>query len=827
MTEGHIQELSLETVMGDRFGRYSKSIIQERALPDIRDGLKPVQRRILFSMYKDGNTYDKAFRKSAKSVGNVMGNFHPHGDSSIYEALVRMSQDWKLRAPLVEMHGNNGSIDNDPPAAMRYTEARLSKLAGELLRDLDKDTVEMVLNFDDTEYEPTVLPAHFPNLLVNGATGISAGYATEIPPHNLGEVIDALVYLLAHPNAKLDELMQFVQGPDFPTGGIVQGIDGIRSAYETGRGRIIVRARTEIKPLKANKAQIEISEIPYEVNKAALVKKIDEIRLNKDVAGITEVRDESDRDGLSIVIELGKDANAQGILDYLFKKTDLQITYNFNMVAIHNQRPERVGLKQALQAFLDHQVEVITKRTEFDLKKAQDRQHIVSGLIKAMSILDEVIATIRASENRKDAKANLMAQYDFSEPQAEAIVTMQLYRLTNTDVTQLKAEFDELNAKIAEYNLILSEPKELRKVLRNELKAMRKEYATDRLTSIEDQVQELKIDQTVTVVDEDVMLLVSKSGYVKRSSIRSFNASGDDNGLRDDDEIVYMDRVNTLQHLFMLTDRGNVVYRPVHEIVDVRWKEAGEHLSQTITGLAPEEYVIAAKIVDDVNKLSGDWVTVTSDGLIKRTKFSDLAPKSTYRKKPTPYIKLKNEAAFVVNTVWVDDVKQANDEVILTSHQANGLRYSLDEVPTSGARTAGVKAMALADEDDWITGMMIHHQDAKQALAIISNRGAFKWMDIDEIPVTSRARKGVAIMRELKKEPHRIVKSVGLNQENPDLLTILTSTDQTIEINPADHPMGQRYSNGSFVLDAQTDGVPLDMQAKPAETESETVPTGV
>lgn len=806
----NIQEISLETVMGDRFGRYSKSIIQERALPDIRDGLKPVQRRILFAMFKDGNTYDKAFRKSAKSVGNVMGNFHPHGDSSIYEALVRMSQYWKLRAPLIEMHGNNGSIDNDPPAAMRYTEARLSKLAGEMLRDLDKETVEMVLNFDDTEYEPTVLPAHFPNLLVNGSTGISAGYATEIPPHNLGEVIDALVYLLAHPKAKLGELMQFVQGPDFPTGGIIQGIDGIRSAYESGRGRIIVRSRTTIKALKAGKSQIDISEIPYEVNKAALVKKIDEIRLNKDVAGITEVRDESDRDGLSIVIELGKDANAQGILDYLFKKTDLQITYNFNMVAIHNQRPERVGLKQALSAFLEHQVEIITKRTEYDLAKAQSRQHIVSGLIKAMSILDQVIATIRASENRKGAKENLMAEYDFSEPQAEAIVTMQLYRLTNTDVTQLEHEFAELNAKIEAFNLILSEPKELRKVLRNELKSLRKEYATDRLSSIEDQVQELKIDQTVTVADEDVMMLVSKSGYVKRSSIRSYNASGDDNGLRDDDEVVFVNRVNTLQHLFMLTDRGNVVYRPIHEIADVRWKEAGEHLSQTITGLASEELIIAVKVVDSVDALAGEWVSVTSDGLIKRTKFSDLAPRTTYRKKPTPFIKLKSSDAYVVNTVWFDDKQQANYDVILASYQANGLRYALDEVPTSGARTAGVKAMALGD-DDAITGMALSDNANDQALAFISNRGAFKWLPVDEIPKTSRARKGVAIMRELKREPHRIVSMVGIHQHQPEPLSILTDTDKLFDINPMDYPKSQRYSNGSFVIDTETSGTPVMM----------------
>jgi len=807
--QGNIQDLSLEAVMGDRFGRYSKYIIQERALPDIRDGLKPVQRRILFAMNKDGNTFDKQFRKSAKSVGNVMGNFHPHGDSSIYEAMVRMSQDWKLRAPLIEMHGNNGSIDNDPPAAMRYTEARLSKLAGEMLRDLDKKTVEMVLNFDDTEYEPTVLPAHFPNLLVNGATGISAGYATDIPPHNLGEVIDALVYLLAHPKATVEDLMQFVVGPDFPTGGIIQGVDGIRSAYENGRGRIIVRSKTAINPLRGGKSQIEVSEIPYEVNKAALVKKIDEIRLNKDVAGITEVRDESDRDGLSIVIELSKDANAEGILAYLFKKTDLQVTYNFNMVAIHNQRPERVGLKTALAAFLEHKVDIITKRTEFDLQKAQERQHIVTGLIKALSILDQVIATIRGSKDRKDAKNNLVADYDFTDAQAEAIVMLQLYRLTNTDVTQLRAEFEELSGKIALYNDILSDPKELRKVLRSELQSIKKEYATPRLTAIEAEVQELKIDQTVMVADEDVVVLVSKGGYVKRASIRSYTASGDENGLREDDEPVFMAKVNTLQHIFIFTNKGNVIYRPIHELPEFKWKDAGEHLSQSITGLTSDEVIIDVRVVDAVDNLAGEWVIATNDGAIKRTAFADLAPRSTYKKKAVIAIRLKEAASAIVGLHLIDPHVTTGQTAVLVTHHAVGLRYNVDEVPTSGNRTAGVKAMALAD-DDYIVNMAIVTDD--QALALISNRGAFKWMPASEIPVTSRARKGVAIMRELKRDSHRIMAMVVVDAKNPQALTIVTDRHKQFDIAPHDHPIGGRYSNGSFIIDVEVAGQPISMQ---------------
>ena len=808
--EQRIQELSLETVMGDRFGRYSKYIIQERALPDIRDGLKPVQRRILYAMNKDGNTYDKAFRKSAKSVGNVMGNFHPHGDSSIYEAMVRMSQDWKLRAPLIEMHGNNGSIDNDPPAAMRYTEARLSKLAGEMLTDLDKKTVEMVLNFDDTEYEPTVLPAHFPNLLVNGATGISAGYATDIPPHNLGEVIDALVYLLSHPKADLADLMEFIKGPDFPTGGIIQGLDGIKSAYESGRGKIVLRSRTNISELKGGKTQIEVTEIPYEVNKATLVKKMDEIRLNKDVAGIVDVRDVSDRDGLSIIIELAKDTNAEGVLNYLFKKTELQIPYNFNMVAIHNQRPERVGLKTALVAFLNHKSEIITKRTEFDLNKALERQHIVTGLIKALSILDEVIAAIRASENRKDAKQNLIDKFAFTDPQAEAIVTLQLYRLTNTDVTQLEAEFADLEEKVANYKEILSNPKALQKVMRSELLAIKKNYATPRLTSIEAQVQELKIDREVMVADEDVVLLVSRAGYLKRSSIRSFTASSGDNGLREDDETVFVEKVNTLQHAFIFTNLGNIIYRPIHEIPEAKWKDAGEHLSQTITGLAGDELVIKVLVVDDVEHLNGEWLMATNDGLIKRTTFADLAPRSNYKRKASPYMKLKSATSQIVGLYLLDTAELLQSEVVLVTHGAIGLRYAVEEVSTTGPRTAGVKAINLED-DDYVVAMLATDNLDSQ-IAMISNRGGFKRMPLSELPVTSRARKGVMIMRELKKDPHRIVAAVLLDAKEATNLVIFTEQGKVETVQPNEHPSGQRYSNGSFVLDVDTDGQPVRMR---------------
>lgn len=810
MSESKIQELTLEDVMGDRFGRYSKSIIQERALPDIRDGLKPVQRRILFAMNKDGNTYDKGFRKSAKSVGNVMGNFHPHGDSSIYEALVRMSQDWKLRAPLIEMHGNNGSMDGDPPAAMRYTEARLSKIAGLMLQDIDKKTVEMVLNFDDTEYEPTVLPARIPNLLVNGATGISAGYATDIPPHNLAEVVDGLIYLLAHQDATLEQLMEFIPAPDFPTGGIIQGAEGIKKAYQTGRGRIVVRAKTSIEELRGGKSQINVSEIPYEVNKAQLVKRIDEMRIMKKVEGIAEVRDETDRNGLSIAIELKREANAQGILNFLFKNTDLQINYNFNMVAIDHKRPQRVGLKRFLEAYLAFQKEIITKRTRFDLEKAQARLHIVAGLIKALSILDQVIATIRASKNRKDAKQNLIDQYAFTEPQAEAIVTLQLYRLTNTDVTELEDEQQRLETAITGFKAILGDPQKLAQVVKKELLQVKKQFGDARKTKVEEQVQELKIDTEVLVPDEDVVVLVSHDGYIKRSSTRSYSASDtDDNGLKEDDYPIFLAKSNTLAHLFLFTNRGHLIYRPVYEISDARWKDTGEHISQTI-GLDDDERIIKAMTFDDLEHQNGTFLMATNDGYIKQTTFKDYLPGRNYKKHPSTYIKLKQTTSEVLDVIYYEP-QAANQTVLLMSYTGLALRFDLAEVPINGARTAGVKSMDLRGDDLVVNVALCGDQDN---VALITTRGAYKEMKIDEIPVTSRARKGVLILRELKTNPHRVSDFMTYTADFEGALEIITDRPIIQDVLTTDHPLGSRYSNGSFVLDTDTQGLPVMLRSK-------------
>lgn len=809
MPDSKIEVMNLEAIMGDRFGRYSKSIIQERALPDIRDGLKPVQRRILFAMNKDGNTYDKGFRKSAKSVGNVMGNFHPHGDSSIYEALVRMSQDWKLRAPLIEMHGNNGSMDGDPPAAMRYTEARLAQISGLMLADIDKETVEMTWNFDDTEKEPTVLPARIPNLFVNGATGISAGYATEIPTHNLGEMIDASIYLIDHPNASLDKLMEFVPGPDFPTGGIIQGVKEIKKAYETGRGRVVVRAKTAIEDLRGGRQQITVTEIPYEVNKAQLVKRINDLRINKKVEGIADARDETDRNGLRIAIELKRGANATGVLNYLLKNTDLQINYNFNMVAIDDQRPMRVGLKHYLASYVDFQKEIVTKRTRFDLNKAQARLHIVEGLIKALSILDQVIKTIRASKNRRDAQDNLVSAYQFTQRQAEAIVALQLYRLTNTDVTALENELANLNERIAKFKQILLDDHELALVIKQELRAIKKSFDSPRQTQIESEVQKLTVDTKITVANEEVMVLVSHAGYIKRSSMRSFNASDfSDNGLREDDYPLLVTKTSTLSHLFMFTNQGNVIYRPVHEVMDAKWKETGEHISQTI-GLADDEEIIAALVVDQLEQ-SGSILMASSDGQVKQSAFADFKPGSRYKSRPTLAFKLKSSDARVVAVHYYDPLGP-KQSLVAISKAGYGLRFAVDELPVTGLRTSGVRAINLKDDDQLVDLALVEESDH---LALITQRGAFKEMLASDLELGARARRGNLVLHKLKKNPHEIADFIGHAADYQGALEIITSRPVFQDVLVADHHLGTAKSNGTFVIDTDTQGVPVLIREK-------------
>lgn len=798
--------------MGERFGRYSKYIIQERALPDIRDGLKPVQRRILYSMNKDGNTFEKGYRKSAKSVGNIMGNFHPHGDSSIYDAMVRMSQNWKNREILVEMHGNNGSMDGDPPAAMRYTEARLSEIAGYLLQDIEKNTVPFAWNFDDTEKEPTVLPAAFPNLLVNGSSGISAGYATDIPPHNLSEVIDAVVYMIDHPKASLEKLMEFLPGPDFPTGGIIQGADEIKKAYETGKGRVVVRSRTEIEELKGGKQQIIVTEIPYEVNKAVLVKKIDDVRVNNKVPGIVEVRDESDRTGLRIAIELKKDADSQTILNYLLKYTDLQVNYNFNMVAIDHFTPRQVGLQKILSSYISHRKDIIIERSKFDKAKAEKRLHIVEGLIRVLSILDEIIALIRASDNKADAKENLKVSYDFSEEQAEAIVTLQLYRLTNTDIVTLQTEENDLRELITTLSAIISDEATMYNVMKRELREVKKKFANPRLSELQAESQTIEIDIASLIAEEETFVSVTRGGYLKRTSPRSFNASSlEEVGKRDDDDLIFVKQAKTTEHLLLFTTLGNVIYRPIHELTDLRWKDIGEHLSQTISNFATDEEILYADIVTSFDQ--GLYLAVTQNGFTKRFERQELTPWRTYKSKSTKYVKLKDAKDRVVTLTPI-----VMEDLLLVTYYGYALRFSSQDVPIQGLKSSGVKGANLKNEDKLVSAFSV----TSNSFFVLTQRGSLKRMAVDDIPQTSRANRGLLVLRELKAKPHRVFLAGGVQSDtsaeqfdlftdipeeetNQQMLEVISKTGQTYEIALETLSLSERTSNGSFISDTISD----------------------
>ncbi len=744
-----IYDYSLEDILGERFGRYSKSIIQDRALPDVRDGLKPVHRRILYSMYRNKNTHDKPYQKSARAIGDVMGKYHPHGDVSIYEAMVRMSQWWKQTTTFVDMHGNNGSLDGDSAAAMRYTEARLSAIASEMLKDIDKNTILWAPNYDDTLNEPTVLPARFPNLLVNGSSGISSGYATSIPPHNLGEVIDATIKRINSPNCHLDSLLQIIKGPDFPTGGTIYGEDGIKDAFATGRGKIIHQAKYEI--IDKKKKQIIIHEIPFEVNKTNLVKKIDEINLDKKIDGINEVRDESDLNSLMrIVIDIKKDANVDAILNYLWKNTDLQITYNYNMVAIVNKRPKLVNLMQILDAYIAHQREVILNRSRFDLSFAEKQMHIVEGLIKAISVLDEVIAIIRKSKDKADAKENLIKEFAFSEKQADAIVTLQLYRLTNTDVTALEAEKENLAKIIAGLQNILADEETLKKVMKEELKRIKTKYNMPRKATIEAEIQEIKIDEKAMITPEDVKVVLTKGGYLKRVSKRSYLASNNkETMLKDGDFPILKNFANTLHTLLIFTNKGNYLYQPIHEIHEAKWNELGKHISYVFK-LGENEKIVNAFIIEDF-KQNINIVQVTKKGMAKQTVIGDFVVQRYT--KPLTAIKLKNN-----DEVIAVKIKPQKDLVIGT---ANGfvLRFAIDNIPVVGVKAAGVKAISLK-EDEVVSADLIEEQDF---LLVVTDKKTAKRVKIADIKVGKRARKGVRIIRDVKTNPYQLQQIMSID----------------------------------------------------------------
>lgn len=789
-----IFDYSLEEIMGDRFGRYSKYIIQDRALPDVRDGLKPVQRRILFSMYKDKNTYDKPTRKSAKAVGNVMGQYHPHGDSSIYDAMVRMSQNWKQREILIDMQGNNGSIDGDGPAAMRYTEARLSKISNVLLKDIDKCTVLMAPTFDDEALEPTVLPAHFPHLLVNGANGISAGYATNIPPHNLGEVIDATIKRIDSPNSRIETIMECIKGPDFPTGGTVEGKEGLLSSYKTGKGKVVVKSKYEFIKEKGME-KIVIHEIPYDTLKCNIIRKIEEIRIDKKIDGIIEVRDESDKnDNLRIVIDLKKDSNKDLIINYLLKNTDMQINYNFNMVAIVNRRPKTLGILEILDAFIAHKKEVVLKRTRFDLEHAEARIHILEGFIKALDILDEIIKTIRKSKNKSDSIENLMNEYKFTKLQAEAIVNMQLYKLTNTDVTDLKEEHSNLLILIDELKSILESEEKLKSVMKNELKEIKHEYATPRITQIKDEVSEIIIDETDLVSKEDFIVSVSKSGYIKKISLKSYTASTNEiPGVKEGDYIEGLYKLNNLDTLILFTSKGNYLYLPVRNINEFKYKDIGSHINNIIN-VSEEEHIIKSMAVTKTD----DFIVTafTKLGMTKRMSIKDF--EVTRYSKPVMMFKLKN------NDELISVSRISEEEVLLITKCGMSLKYKTSEIPLLGLKTSGVKSIKLGSEDYVINAFIINPN--KEFVTIFTDKNTSKRVKISDINLISRAKKGIKIINSPKSKKYNIINAFNSSSKTifgilrEDIAYIKSSDINIMDTKSVGSVISKKEINSIFLL---------------------------
>lgn len=773
-----IEDYSLEEIMSLRFAAYAKEIIQDRAIPDVRDGLKPVQRRILYAMYKAGNTSEKGYIKCAATVGDVLGKFHPHGDSSVYDAMVRMSQWWKQSHILVDIHGNNGSMDGDPPAAYRYTEARLAKISNELLKDLDKNTVAWAPNFDDRFLEPTVLPAKFPNLLVNGTNGISAGYATNIPPHNLGEIIDATIKRIDSPNCYLDTILEIVKGPDFPTGGIAFGKDGIVDAFKTGRGKVIVQAKYEFVKEKG-KEQIIITEIPFEVNKQACVAKIEGLRIDKKVEGISEVRDETDRTGIRIAIDLKANANKDVIMRYLLKNTDLQISYNYNSVAIVNRTPKTLGILEILDAYIAHQKEVITKRTEFDLAYYTKNYNIATGLIKAISILDEVIALIRASKNKSDAKVNLVNKYKFTEEQAEAIVTLQLYRLTNTDIVVLEEECEKLKGLIEECNKILESENELKNVMKSELREVKKNYAVPRKTEIRDEIVDIKVDAKEMIPDENVVVVVTNDGYVKRVSTKSFKSSDEETTLKPGDYITAKYLTSTRSNLLLFTNLGNYLYVPVHILPETKWKDLGKHISNTIM-IKENEKIVASLIMKDLDK---NVTLFTKNGLIKQVALKDFEV-SRYSK-PMVAIKLKDNDELINADI-------SKDEVLFVTNNGLSLRFNTSEVPVVGTKASGVKGINLKD-DYCIYACPIKREEY---LNIYTNFKTIKRLKLSDISSISRAKKGNMLFKKAKTKDYKI--NFAYLTETKDINLYKVDTDFH-ELKNSEIPIMDLASTGSQV----------------------------
>lgn len=774
--------MNLEKIVGDRFGKYSKYIIQERALPDVRDGLKPVQRRILYAMNVLGMSSNKPYKKSARIVGDVIGKYHPHGDQSVYDAMVRMSQPWKTNCLLVDMHGNKGSIDNDPAAAMRYTEARLSVYSEALLKDIEKKTVTFVPNFDDAELEPVVLPAKFPNLLVNGSTGMATGYATNIPPHNFQEVMEATIYRTKHPNSNIDDILAFIKGPDFPTGGIVEGEDEIRKAFTKGKGKIVIKSKVSVKDTK-----LTIEEIPYEVNKADLVRKIDDIRLQKKIDGIVEVKDMSDRDGLSIVVILKKEISSDVILAYLYKNTDLKVTYNYNVVAISQRSPKKLSLLEVLDEFIQHQKEVIRNRSNYELRRAEKRKHIVLGFLNMVDVLDEVISIIRQSLGKKDAIKQLVKRYNFSDVQADAIVSLQLYRLSTTDVKEMRKEAAELTKKINKLNLILTNESELEGVIIDELEELKDQYPTPRKTEIKSEIQKVEIDEQELIQNEEVKFVISRDGYFKRSSLKSYQATVGDTGLKEKDMVMKQCTLNTRDQILLFTNFGNYIIMPAYKVPDLKWRDIGEYIGSVVE-LKPLERVIDFIVVPHF-ELEKFILLANQEGSIKQVALSEFEKtriNKTYNCMP---------ASKINHLVSVDLRESYDRDIVLASRKGYMLKYDIEEVPAQSLNAKGVKGINLRDDD--LIGAKYTTHINKDEVILLTNRGGIIREFSQNIESFRRPAKGKRRLKTVKSNPYRFVEMVSVNVFRlKEIMTIRILSEKSEVVIPGLELKPDRYENG-------------------------------
>ncbi|WP_338982804.1 DNA topoisomerase IV subunit A [Spiroplasma endosymbiont of Othius punctulatus] len=763
----NIIDFALDELMGDRFGRYAKYIIQERALPDVRDGLKPVQRRILYTMNEIQLFHDKAYKKSARVVGEVIGKYHPHGDSSIYEALVRMSQWWKLNVPLSDMHGNNGSIDGDSAAAMRYTEVRLTRTSELLLKDLKKDSVKWAPNFDDSETEPTVLPAYFPNILVNGSTGIAAGYATNIPPHNFNEILEATIRLIERPHSSVDKISKIIKGPDFPTGGIVMGKEGIIEAIGTGRGKVVIQSKTHLED-----GNIIIDEIPYEIVKQDLVKKIGEAIEENPQMEIKDIRDETDRNGLRIVIELTKNANIEIARKWLLKNTPLQVAYNYNNVVIVDKRPQLLGMVEILKAYINHLSEVFLRKTKFDLVKAEKRLEIVKGLIKAVSVLDKVIELIRKSVNRGDAIEKLISKLDFSEVQATAIVDLRLYRLSSTDVNKLNLEMKELETTIDHYKKILNDKLVLDQELIDLLTKVRDEYGVKRRTEVVDEIENIEIDFKETIVKKDYRIWISKDGYIKsldEKYIAQNKLEPEAFARKPHDMWISTAKVSSLDHLILVCSDGTYYLLPAYKITESKWKDIGMHINK-VAPFSGDNHILSAFVVKYFDNAKQEILIASKKGMIKRVPVEQLETKTF------------NRAFKIINLSDDDEVASASlvtsktKYVLMLTKTGFAVRYDINEIPSSSPGSKGVKSTASKNEDV-IAGRVFDKDDE---LFILTEKGGIKRLKQNLIPVMSRPKRGVRAFPYPTTKPE--FARYAFNVKPGDILDILDEEDSIITL---------------------------------------------